>query len=87
MEPEGPLPRSKEPANGPYQQTDLVHTFPVYYPNIHSNIILPPTPRYSEWSLPLEFSNQNFVCISHLSRACYMPRAAHPPRFDRTNTW
>jgi len=27
------------------------HTFPPYFPEIHSNIILPSTPRSSEWSL------------------------------------
>jgi hypothetical protein len=29
------------------------------FPDIHFNIILPSTPRSSEWSLPLRLSNQN----------------------------
>jgi len=28
-----------------------VHTFSPYFPKMHSNIIFPPTPRPSEWSL------------------------------------
>jgi hypothetical protein len=41
-----------------------VHTLPPNFPNIHSTIVLPSTPRSSEWSLPFRFSDQNFVCIS-----------------------
>jgi len=50
----------------------LVHIFPPYFPNIHSNIILPSVPRSSEWSHPSNFSDQNFECISHLSHVYYM---------------
>jgi hypothetical protein len=28
---------------------------------------------------PFRFSDQNFLCISHLSHACYMPRSCHSP--------
>jgi len=43
-----------------------------YFPKIHSNIILPSTPRSSEWSLPFGFSDHNFVrirlsCVLHVS--------------------
>jgi hypothetical protein len=31
-------------------QMHPVHTIPPYFPNIHSNIIFPSTPRSSEWS-------------------------------------
>jgi len=34
-----------------------VHTIPTYSPNIHSNIILPSTPRSSKWSLSCRFLN------------------------------
>jgi len=37
--------------------TNPIHTFPHYFPKINSNIILPPTPRSSEWSLPFRLSN------------------------------
>jgi len=51
-------------------QMSPVHNFPPYFPKIHSNIILPSTPRSSEWSFPLKIFRPNFVCISHLSHAC-----------------
>jgi hypothetical protein len=54
MEPEGSLPCSQDPTTGPIlSQINPVHNFPSYFPNIHSNIILPSTPRSSELSLPL----------------------------------
>jgi hypothetical protein len=37
-----------------------VHTFPPYFPKISSNI-LPSASRSPKWSLPLRFSDQNFV--------------------------
>jgi len=58
---------------------NVTHTHPVYtlspyLRKIHSNIIFLCTPFSSAWSLPFRLSNQNIVCISYLSRACYMPR-------------
>jgi hypothetical protein len=47
---------------------------------IHYNIILPIKFRSLKWSLPLRFSNSNFVCSSYLFHACYMPR---PPCIRR----
>jgi hypothetical protein len=41
--------------------------FPPYFPKIHSNIIFTSTPRSYSWSLSFRFSNQNILCISHLS--------------------
>jgi hypothetical protein len=35
-----------------------VHIFPLYFPTINSNVILPYTTRSSERSLPFRFSNQ-----------------------------
>jgi hypothetical protein len=56
-----------------------VHTFPSYFYEIRSNIILTSTPRSSEWSLPFRFHDQNFVCTSHLTHAYHMPHSSHPP--------
>jgi len=33
-----------------------VHTLPLYFPNIHCNIIFPSVPRSSKWSLPFRSS-------------------------------
>jgi hypothetical protein len=49
------------------------------------NIILPSMPRSSEWSLSFRLSNQNFVHISHLPHACYMPCPTYPTWCDRPN--
>jgi hypothetical protein len=43
-------------------------------------------PRSSEWPL-FRSSNQNFVCVSHLSSAFCVPRPSHPPWFDHPNNW
>jgi hypothetical protein len=54
-------------------------------PKIHFNIILPPKPKPSEWSLPFRLSNRNFVRISRPSHASYMSRPSHPSSFDHPN--
>jgi hypothetical protein len=40
------------------RQMNPVHTFPPYFPKIHSNIIFPSTPRSSERSLSFRFSDK-----------------------------
>jgi hypothetical protein len=62
-------------------QKNQVHTLPSYFPNSNPNIILLYRPRSSEWSFPFIFFDQNIVCISHLSHACYTPLQPHFPRF------
>jgi len=42
-------------------------------------------PRSCTWSLPFRFSDKNFVCISHLSHACYISHSFHPPWFGHPN--
>jgi hypothetical protein len=52
---------------------NLAHTLPPYLLTVYLNIILPSTPRSSEWSLSFSLSNQNFV------RICHLPiRSTHP---------
>jgi hypothetical protein len=63
-------------------QVHSVHTFPPCFPKIHSNIILPSTPRSSQWSHPFRFSNQNILRVP-IVHACYMPRPSHHPN----NIW
>jgi len=50
-------------------QMHPVHTFPPYFPKIHSNISLPSIPRFSKLSLPFTFTNRYFVC-SFISSIC-----------------
>jgi len=61
-------------------QIHAIHIYPPSFPKIHSNIISPPIPASSEWSLPLRFSDQNFVSIFHLSQACYLLHMCHSRR-------
>jgi hypothetical protein len=66
-------------------QMNPVHIHQPYFSKIHSNIILLSTPRTSTSSLRLRFFGQHFVCISHLSNACYMHRQSHPHWVDHPN--
>jgi len=63
-------------------QMNPVHTFPPYLPKIQSSIIHTFKPRSSAWYLPFGFSDQNFVCISHLSHASYVPCPSQLPWLD-----
>jgi hypothetical protein len=51
----------------------------LYFPKIHSNIILPSTSGPCICSLPFRFSIQYFLCVSHLCEACYMPYQSYSP--------
>ena len=51
----------------------------------HFNIILVSTPRYLKWSLAIRLPNQNPVCTSPVSHACYMPHPSHSSRFNHPN--
>jgi len=57
-----------------------LHILSPYFYNIHFNIILHSTPTSFEVDSSFRFFDQSFVCISHLSNACYMPRQ-YSPRF------
>jgi hypothetical protein len=61
-----------------------VHTFPPYFPMIHSNIIhlcvvLP------SGLFPSGFPANILYGFPHLTHACYMTHPFHPPRFDHPN--
>jgi len=62
-----------------------VHNFQLYFPKVPSNITFPSMCRCSKWSLPFRFSQQNFVCISHLAHAHNMPHPSRPPSVDHPN--
>jgi hypothetical protein len=54
-------------------------------PKVHLNVILPPTPRSSQWSLAFAPPNQNPINTSPLPCACHMSRPPHPPWFNHRN--
>jgi len=74
MDPRGSLSCSQETTTCPYSEPmNPVHIFPPFFPKIHSNIILPPMPGSTKWSLPIRlsisvtfnhiFKNTNMVII------------------------
>ena len=65
-------------------QFDPIHAPTSRFLKIDFNIILPPTPGSSKWSLSLRFPHQNPVYTSPLSLTCYMPRPSYS-RFDHLN--
>jgi hypothetical protein len=54
-------------------------------PEVHLNVILPPTPRSSQWSLTSGPHNQNPINTSPLPHACHMSCPPHPPSFNHPN--
>jgi hypothetical protein len=80
MKPESSICRLKGPATGPYpepaESSPPTHTIFLYD---HFNIIIPSTSWSPKWSLRFRFPDQNFLCISHLSRGYYTPRPFHYP--------
>jgi len=80
MEPEDLLPYLQgSPVEHILNHMQPVHTFPPFFLKVHFNIIFPSTAGPSKLSLPFRISNQNIICLSYLSYACYMPRTFHPP--------
>jgi hypothetical protein len=66
-------------------QINPVHTFIPCFPKLQYDTTSSSVPKLSVWSLPFRFSNQNFVCISHLPHACCMPCPSNPPWLYRPN--
>jgi len=64
-----------------------VHSFPPYFPKIHSNIIFLSTPRSCKWFLPSGFSTKILYKFL-ISHACYVSRPSQPPRlYHPNNIW
>jgi hypothetical protein len=86
IEPEGSLPCSQERSTGSYPEP--VQSNPSHLSKIHFNIVHPPTPWSSQWSLSFWISHQYPTCIPLLPQSCYMPCLPHPPWFDHSSyTW
>jgi hypothetical protein len=79
MEPEGLLPFLQKPASRPYPEpAESSSPIDPYLPKVHFNVILPPTPGFSQWSLPFGPPNQNPVNTSPMRATC----PAHPILLD-----
>jgi hypothetical protein len=66
-------------------QPNPVRPIGTYLPKVHLNVILPPTPRSSQWPLLFRPPNQNPVNISPLPHECYMSRPPYSPWFNHSN--
>jgi len=77
MEFEGLLPHSQELSTRLSRGRWIQSTYQILFSEDSFNIILSSLPRPPKWSLPFMFSDCNYVCISHLTHACYMPQPYH----------
>jgi hypothetical protein len=59
------------------RQLNQLHIPQTNLPKIHSDPVLPSTPRSPEWSLSFGISHQNLVHFTLLSYACHIPRLPH----------
>ena len=86
MEPKYSLPLSQEHSTCPYPEPDqLSQCLPIQRgEDIHFNIILPSTHRFSEWSLSLRSPHQSHVWSSPVPHTCYMPHST-PSYLDHAN--
>ena len=76
----------QNPTTSPYPEPDQFSPCPTtHFLKIHLNIILPPTPGSSKWSLSIRLPHQNPAYISPLPHICYMPRPSHYSRCHHPN--
>jgi hypothetical protein len=61
------------PLDSILSQPNPVHPIDPYLPKVHINVILPPTPRSSQWSLAFGPPNQNPVNTSPLPMRATCP--------------
>jgi hypothetical protein len=72
LQPEVSLPCPQQPAAGPFPVPDESSYITFYFLEVHFNIILPCTLRYSEWSLQV-FKLKFCVHFSPLPSMPYLP--------------
>jgi len=66
-------------------QMNPVHTFPLYFPKVHSNIIFPSIFRFLSGLFPLVLWPE--FCM-HFYLSCILcPCLSNPPWFDHPNIW
>jgi hypothetical protein len=66
-------------------QLNPIRPIDPYVPKVHLNVILPPTPRSSQWSLAFVPTNKNPANTSLLPHACHMSSPPHSPWFNHPN--
>jgi hypothetical protein len=66
-------------------QPNPVRPLDPYPRKVHVNVILPPTSRSFQWSLPFGPPNQEPVNTSPILHACHMSRPPHAPWFNHPN--
>jgi len=87
MEPEVHYRIHKDPPLVPIRShTNPVHSLPLYFPDIHFNIIFSSILRPSKLSLPSRFSYQNFtvtvfICVLKVYRNDYFPLLSLVPLY------
>jgi hypothetical protein len=65
-----------------------IHAIPSYLYKIHFNVVHPPTPWSSQWSLSVWLSHQYPISIPLLSHSCYMPCTSYHHWLENFNyTW
>jgi hypothetical protein len=75
MEPEGSSPCSHKQEMDPIlSQPNPVRLIDPHLPKVHFNVIFPPMPTPSQWSLAFGPPNQNSVNTSPLPHACHVSR-------------
>jgi hypothetical protein len=80
MKPETSLPRSQNPAIGPYPEPSVSNPpFHALFPKIDFSIILPSVLRFPNWSDPFKFSNENVnaFLISPIHASLITPMLIH----------
>jgi hypothetical protein len=65
------------PLNPILSQPNPVRPIDPYLPKVRLNVILPPTPRSSQWSLAFGPPNQNPLSTPPLPHACHMSISPH----------
>jgi len=66
-------------------QINPVHTCPLYFSNIRSNIVIPSASMSSHGDFP-SGSPTKILYVFRMSHACYMPCPFHPPWFEASHS-
>ena len=86
MEAKVSLPHLQAPTTCPHTEPDQSSPCPsFYFPQIHSNIILPSTPGSSKWSLPSDFPIKTLYALLLSFHTYHITHPLHGPWCDHPN--